>query len=249
MEDTFDIPKALVDTLRAAEHVTVLTGAGVSAESGVPTFREAQTGLWARYDPQQLATPQAFRRDPALVWDWYAWRRNLVADAAPNAGHYALVQMARRVPRVTIVTQNVDSLHQEAGSKEVIELHGNLRRIKCFDCGRQAPVVERSGDQPPRCPVCGGFLRPDVVWFGESLPVEALKAAMRTSEECDLFFTIGTSALVQPAATLPLMALEQGIPVVEINPQETQLSHELTYVLQGPSGVILPQLLALAWPD
>ena len=244
----YDIPAELIRWLRDAQRITVLTGAGISAESGVPTFREAQTGLWAKYDPAQLATPAAFRRNPTLVWDWYAWRRQLVGGVDPNPGHYALAEMERHVHELAVVTQNVDSLHQRAGSTAVVELHGNISRIKCFDCDRQAPIVERSDDLPPRCPSCGGFLRPDVVWFTENLPSSALASADRLSRQCDLFFSIGTSALVHPAASLPLLALERGIPLVEINPQPTPLTKFADFVLNGPSGEILPQLIREAWP-
>lgn len=242
-----DIPGELTRLLRDAKRITVLTGAGVSAESGVPTFREAQTGLWAQYDPAQLATPAAFRRDPTLVWDWYAWRRQLVSGVEPNAGHYALAEMEQYVQELVVVTQNVDSLHQRAGSTAVIELHGNISRIKCFDCDQQAPVLERSGNLPPRCSSCGGFLRPDVVWFTEPLPSSALTSADHHARHCDLFFSIGTSALVQPAASLPLLAAEEGIPLVEINPQRTPLTKFADFVLNGPSGEILPRLLHAAW--
>jgi NAD-dependent deacetylase len=244
----YDIPDTLIRLLRDAKRITVLTGAGVSAESGVPTFRQAQTGLWAQYDPAQLATPAAFRRDPTLVWDWYAWRRQLVGSVDPNPGHYALAEMERHVDELVVVTQNVDSLHQRAGSTAVIELHGNISRIKCFDCERPSPIMERSDDLPPRCPACGGFLRPDVVWFTENLPSSALDSASRVSRECDLYFAIGTSAIVHPAAALPLLALEKGIPLVEINPQPTPLTKFTDFVLNGPSGEILPQLLHAAWP-
>jgi NAD-dependent protein deacetylase/lipoamidase len=246
-------PDELIALLAGAQRVAVLTGAGVSAESGVPTFREAQTGLWARYDPQQLATPQAFRRDPQLVLKWYAWRRDLVSQVEPNPAHVALAEMARRVPELTVITQNVDGLHQRAGSKDVLELHGNIVRTKCFDCGRQASEMElldeRGGESLARCDSCGGLLRPDVVWFGEALPTAALARAFRFSRSCDLFFSIGTSALVHPAASLPAEAVSMGIPTVEVNPQSTPLTAAMTYVLQGPAGVILPQLVAKTWPD
>lgn len=241
------IPPKLIEALRAAGRVAVLTGAGISAESGVPTFREAQTGLWAQYDPQELATPQAFRRNPQLVWEWYAWRRELVSQAMPNAGHYALVEMARHVADFALVTQNVDGLHQQAGSSAVIELHGNLQRVKCYDQEHHVKSWAETEAVPPRCPVCGSLLRPDVVWFGENLPVAALKAAVHAAQHCDVFLTVGTSALVQPAASLPLEALQKGSPVVEINPQRTPLTHYVDYALAGPAGVVLPLLVQGVW--
>lgn len=237
----------LLSACRAARHLAVLTGAGVSAESGIPTFREAQTGLWAQYRPQDLATREAFQRNPQLVWNWYAWRRQLVARARPNPGHYALAALQKRVPQLTLVTQNVDGLHQQAGSTGVLELHGNLSRVKCFD---EDTVVEQWAETdsvPPLCPYCGGFLRPDVVWFGEMLPVAALEAAGRAAAACDLFFSIGTSGLVEPAASLARIAAQQGAPVVEINPTETPLTSLATFVLIGPSGEVLPGLVAAVW--
>lgn len=237
----------LIQTLRQARHIVVLTGAGISAESGVPTFRDAQTGLWARYSPEELATPQAFRRNPRLVWEWYAWRRELVSKAEPNPGHLALAELeAQRTPdacRFTLITQNVDGLHQRAGSRNVIELHGNLNRTKCFDEGLIIASWPRTSEVPPPCPRCGGYLRPDVVWFGETLPPQALEAAMAAAQTCDVFLSIGTSALVHPAASLPYYALQTGAVVVEINPDTTPLTTSATYVLQGPAGQVLPHLL------
>jgi NAD-dependent deacetylase len=238
----------LLRIVQTAVHITVLTGAGVSAESGVPTFRQAQTGLWAQYDPQELATPTAFRRNPKLVWDWYAWRRELVRQAQPNPAHLALVTMAQRVPAFTLVTQNVDNLHQRAGSQAVIELHGNITRIKCAGDGRIISTWPQSDDTPPRCPHCGSYLRPDVVWFGENLPGDALEQALEAAQRCDLFFSIGTSALVQPAASLPLLAVENGAVLVEVNPDETPLTHFADHALHGPAGEVLPALLEAAWP-
>ncbi len=248
---TITIPPTLVNILRQAEHVAVLTGAGISAESGIPTFREAQTGLWAQYDPQELATPQAFQRNPRLVWEWYAWRRELVGRAAPNAGHRALAELARRVPQLSLITQNIDGLHQQAGSPAVLELHGNLARTKCFDEGRVVAEGEiPAGDEiPPRCPYCGGLLRPDVVWFGEDLPAGALAQAVAAARSCEVFFSTGTSAVVYPAAALPLEAMRAGATTVEVNPQRTPLSDRFDFVLNGPAGEILPALLQAAWPD
>ena len=238
----------LLAILRNARHVAVLTGAGVSAESGIPTFREAQTGLWTRFRPEELATPEAFERDPGLVWEWYAWRRDIVAKAAPNAGHAALARLRTLVPRMTLVTQNVDGLHQQAGSRDVIELHGNIHRSKCV---RENVVVESwpdAGDVPPRCPRCGAFLRPDVVWFGENLPAEALAKAEAAAHSCDVFFSVGTSAAVYPAAHLPLTARDAGATVIEVNKDPTRISGAVTYSLRGASGEILPRLFAAAWP-
>jgi NAD-dependent deacetylase len=196
-----DFPKGLISALRDAGRVVALTGSGISAESGVPTFREAQTGLWERYDPQELATPEAFARDPHLVWEWYEWRRNLVAKAEPNPGHRALAELERRIPGFTLVTQNVDGLHERAGSRNIIELHGNILRSKCSLEDEVIQPEEHDDSVPPRCARCGAFLRPDVVWFGEMLPVGALEAASQAARGCDLFLSIGTSSLVYPAAT------------------------------------------------
>jgi NAD-dependent deacetylase len=237
----------LITRLRRSKNIAALTGAGTSAESGVPTFRDAQTGLWARYDPQELATPQAFARDPRLVWKWYEFRRALVRQANPNPGHYALVELARHVPDFRLITQNVDGLHQRAGSPQVIELHGNILRTKCSREGRPIETWPEQAEIPPCCPNCGAQLRPDVVWFGESLPDEAIAAAWKAVEACEVFLSIGTSTVVEPAASLPFAALENGAVVVEINPQPTPLTRHATYTLNGPSGQVLPALLAAVW--
>lgn len=238
-----DIPHGLLDALRSARHVVVLTGAGMSAESGIPTFREAQTGLWEQYDPLELATTEAFLRDPELIWRWYDWRRNLVRAATPNPGHFALARLAGRVPRLTLVTQNVDGLHQRAGSQHVIEFHGNLFATRCAveDClveGVQEPAAG-----VPLCPGCGGYLRPGVVWFGEAIPPQALVAADEAASDCDLFLSIGTSSLVWPAAGLADTARAAGARIVEINPAETDLSGTCDFRIAGKSGEILPELV------
>lgn len=236
------IPPSLARTLRNARSVVALTGSGISAESGVPTFREAQTGLWENYDPIDLATPEAFERDPRLVWEWYEWRRGLVARAEPNRGHRALVELEARLSDFTLVTQNVDGLHERAGSVGVIELHGNITRSKCSEEDRIV-VPGATELAPPSCPNCGAPLRPDVVWFGETLPAEALKDATSAARSCDVFLSIGTSSLVQPAASLASDALRCGAVIVEINPSETPLSRGADYALRGPAGEVLPELV------
>ncbi|MEA3339336.1 MAG: NAD-dependent deacylase [Chloroflexota bacterium] len=220
--------------------VVVLTGAGVSAESGVPTFRGAG-GLWRNFRPQQLATPDAFRRDPALVWEWYDWRRGLIGACTPNAAHEILAEMETALPDFTLITQNVDGLHLAAGNRNVLELHGNIWRTRCTGCGKvatdhRAPLPEI----PPRCPECGGLLRPDVVWFGESLPPGMLETAWAAAARCGLMLVVGTSAVVQPAASLPLAALENGARLVEINPAETPLSACAHEVIRAPAAEALP---------
>ncbi len=220
-----------------------LTGAGISAESGVPTFRDAQTGLWARYSAEQLATPEAFRRDPQLVWQWYSWRRQLVAQAQPNAGHQALVALAARSAELLLVTQNVDGLHARAGSRDVIELHGNIEQSTCFAEGTPVTSYEDDGSIPPRCPRCGAHLRPAVVWFGETLPKAALERAEAAARSCDVLLSIGTSSLVHPAAGLPLLAKRHGALLIEVNPNATPLTPHADVVLSGRAAEVLPQLV------
>ncbi|HKS36948.1 MAG TPA: NAD-dependent deacylase [Verrucomicrobiae bacterium] len=234
--------------LKSAKHVAVLTGSGISAESGVPTFRDAQTGLWSKFKPEDLATPEAFRRNPKLVWEWYAWRRELVAGAQPNAGHLALVELEQRIREFTLITQNVDGLHQRAGSRNIIEIHGNITRTKCSEEDIAVTEWEETGDAPPRCPRCGGTLRPDVVWFGESLRPEAIEGALRATRRCDVFLSIGTSTLVHPAASLPFEATEGGATVIEINTNATPLTTRATFPLRGPAARVLRELLRAAWP-
>ena len=243
--DDIEIPSLLIHKLQEAKQIVVLTGAGISAESGVPTFREAQTGLWAEYNPQELATPQAFRRNPKLVWEWYAWRRELVNQTTPNPGHLALAELETLVAEFTLITQNVDGLHQRAGSQAVIALHGNIVETKCFDQWHPVESWPEGDDIPPLCPICGSLLRPNVVWFGENLPTAALHTAVQASQSCDIFLSIGTSALVQPAASLPLMALEHGATAVEINPQATPLTRWMDFVLTGAAGTVLPALVEM----
>jgi len=239
----------LLARLGNARSVTVLTGAGISAESGIPTFRDALTGLWARYRPEELATPQAFARDPALVWSWYRMRREMVARAEPNAGHRALVALERRVPYFTLITQNVDGLHRRAGSERVIELHGSLGRARCSREDTRVETWDEPEQGPPRCRACGALLRPDVVWFGEVLPAEALQAAEAAARDCEVFLSVGTSNLVEPAASLPWRAAAAGAEVVVINPtMDGQRAGARIHHLVGPAGQVLPQLVESAWP-
>ena len=241
MTANYDIPDVLVTALRDARHVCALTGAGVSAESGVPTFREAQDGFWSRYDPQDLATPEAFLTDPALVWRWYRWRRELVADAQPNAGHHALARLAELVPRLSLVTQNVDNLHQRAGSQDVIEFHGNIFEDRCYADGT-SHVGDDSLDVPT-CPDCGGNLRPGVVWFGEAIPEHALNDSCAAAADCDVFLSVGTSSVVYPAAGLADLAKDNGALVVEINPNPTTSASNFDFAIAEKSGVVLPELV------
>lgn len=238
---------ALRERLATARHVVILTGAGVSAESGVPTFREALTGLWAQYDPEELATCDAFAAHPQRVWDWYARRRALVRRVAPNPAHYAIAELQNRVPQLTLITQNVDGLHQRAGQREILELHGNLLRVKCFANEHPASDWDEAGPMPPRCVQCGSYLRPDVVWFCEELPAKLWERAQVAAKSGDVFFSIGASLQVYPAADLPTMALRSGATVIQINPEPTLLDLDATFSLHGPAGVILPALLTAVW--
>ena len=232
--------------LARAHRVVVSSGAGMSKESGIPTFRDAMEGLWANYDPQELATEAGFRADPRRVWTWYAQRRERICQAQPNPGHYALVRLQEIVPRLTVITQNIDGLHAQAGSADVVELHGNIRRVKCLDRGHpcNGPLPPYADDQdPPPCPVCGSPLRPDVVWFGEMLPEQATERAWSLAERCDALLLIGTSGTVWPAAELPLVARRHGGFVIEVNPAPSELTHYADVFLQGPSGEVLPGLV------
>ncbi len=227
--------------MAACRSIVVLTGAGISHESGIPTFRGAQDGLWAKYDPYRLATRDGFRADPRLVWEWYTYRRGLVEKAGPNPGHHALVRLERLVEEFSIITQNIDGLHRRAGSSSVVELHGNINRNRCFE--EDIPVEEWDDSSiPPRC-ACGSYIRPDVVWFGESLPQEVMSRALSCCESCDVVMVVGTSVLVQPAASLPFIALERGAWVMEVNTDPTPLSKRADLVMPGKSGEILPVIV------
>jgi len=235
--------------IRAATRIVVLSGAGMSAESGVPTFREAAGGLWSAYDPAELATPAAWDRDPALVWGWYLWRMARVRAAAPNAGHRALAEAAAR-RALRVVTQNVDDLHERAGSRDVVHLHGELFAHRCSSCGHAAGGIAIAPDttprcvEPPRCTQCGGRVRPGVVWFGEALPDAALREATAAASGCDLLLVVGTSGLVHPAAGLPALAARAGAVLVEVNPQPSALSPRMHACVRAGAATALPALFA-----
>ena len=239
-----NFPKSLIEQLRQAQRIVALTGAGISAESGLATFRDAQTGLWSKFRPEELATAEAFRRDPKFVQDWYAWRQGNALEAKPNAGHLALAEMEKHAPEFLLVTQNVDGLHQRAGSKQMVELHGSIHRFRCFenDCASDNFDLEDG-----RCRLCGGHLRPGVVWFGEMLPADALESATAAAEQCDAFFSIGTSSIVYPAADLWRRAKDNGAIVIEINKDPTQLTPLADYSFLGNAGEILPALVRQIW--
>jgi NAD-dependent deacetylase len=242
-----EFPADLIRFLTSAARVVVLTGAGASQESGLRTFRDAQTGLWAQYKPEDLASPEAFARDPKLVWDWYAWRREAIKGVRPNPGHYALAEMEKRVSQFTLITQNVDGLHRFAGSKNVLELHGNIQRVRCSECGLFTETWGDDTESVPTCAACGGLLRPDVVWFGESLPRTELEAAVNASRTAHVYLSIGTSGVVQPAASLAYAARNNGSVVIEINAEPTRLTPKVDFAFHGKSGEILPELLKSVW--
>ncbi len=234
---------ALVERLNSANHVVASTGAGVSKESGVPTFR-GKDGLWNKYKPEELANVDAFLANPSLIWKWYKWRRELMDNVKPNPGHDALVEMEQLFSDYTLITQNIDNLHYRAGNSTVIELHGNIMRNRCNDCATYFDLTYDRIDEnnPPRCQ-CGGLIRPDVIWFGEMLPVKAIEAAWESTKTCDVFFSLGTSSLVMPAASLPFEAKKFGAFVVEINPEPTDLANIADMQIPLPTGLALPDIV------
>ncbi len=248
MTDT--LIQTAADLIANAQYITILTGAGVSKESGVPTFRDALEGLWAKYDPQELATPQAFKANPKLVWDWYEWRRKLAQDVAPNKGHLALAELQTMKNDVYLITQNVDDLHEQAGSKNVIHLHGNIASHKCFaNCQGEPTLIDinmldyDTDDVPPACPHCRAYVRPNVVWFGEALPNDELTKAFEHSQLCDLVIVVGTSGMVTPASQLPGIAKQSGAKIIEVNPDDSMITPLADLKLSWASGVILPQVI------
>lgn len=245
------VPTAIASTLQRTINVggrlCVLTGAGMSAESGIPTFRGTHDSLWSRFDPMRLATAEAWREDPALVWGWYRWRMQLVRHAQPNAGHRALAELAQRVP-LSLVTQNVDDLHERAGSTVDAHVHGSLFALRCFACGHAHTALDDYMEgvqrvEPMRCTACGDRIRPGVVWLGEALPDDAWASAVDAAERCTLMLVVGTSGLVYPAAGLPALARRHGATVVEINPEPTALSTEVDLVWRATAAQALPLLV------
>lgn len=234
------------EMLAGARRVLCLTGSGVSAESGIATFRDAQTGLWATFDPEQLASQRGFRRDPGLVWGWYMERLGAMEQAQPNPGHRALAALQRLAPTFTLATQNIDDLHERAGSADVLHLHGSIARFHCNECGGShgLKTEERTGAMPPVCAQCGGWVRPSVVWFGEMLPERVFDAALRAAAQCDVALVVGTSGIVFPAAQLPFHAQQCGAQVIDVNPDVTPISEIAAAYLQGAGGDLLPRLLA-----
>jgi NAD-dependent deacetylase len=238
-----EIPNILLEKLKSARHVAVMTGAGVSAESGIATFRDPD-GLWAKFNPAELASMDGFMSNPELVWSWYQHRRDIIQSCKPNPGHYVIADMQKLFPKFTLITQNVDRLHQQAGSENVLELHGNIIDNHCSRC--QRPYLEEidlSEKDVPCCKHCGGIIRPSVVWFGEMLPADAIECATEASEDCDVFFSVGTSAEVYPAANLPLLARRNGAFIVEVNPNVTALTQYSDVQLRAASGIALPKLI------
>jgi NAD-dependent deacetylase len=238
--------QAAARALARARDVVVFTGAGVSRESGIATFRDPEEGLWTKYDPMQMATLEGYVRDPAYVWAWYEHRFGTVGAAEPNPGHRAIAELEHLVPSVVVVTQNIDGLHQRAGSSDVIELHGTMHRFACLrraHSGYSLDDLSGQDERPPRCPECGDLIRPDVVWFGEALPEDELRRAQLLAGSCDAMLVVGTSAVVFPAAALPLQALEAGAVVIDVNPEPSALSSQATISLRGRGGDILPQLI------
>jgi NAD-dependent deacetylase len=239
--NSIEFEPRFLEALENSSKVAVLTGAGISAESGVPTFRGAD-GIWKKFNPMELATFEAFEANPKLVWEWYNYRRDIIRNIKPNPGHYALARLAGFYDDFSLITQNVDGLHRTAGSEDIYELHGNIQRNRCLKCGR-LDFQEDFESIPPMCS-CGGRLRPDVVWFGEMLPMAAFEASRAAAARADLFFTIGTSGAVQPAALLPLIAKQNGALIVEVNLEPSEISHICDIKYQGKAGEILPQIVS-----
>jgi NAD-dependent deacetylase len=224
--------------IAASSRLVVSTGAGISKESGIPTFRDAD-GLWNNYRPEQLASREGFLSDPGLVWKWYRERLLTAREHDPNPGHYALARLEEILPSMTLITQNVDNLHRRAGSSQVVELHGNIEKYRCLEHSHPSELDPKWGNVPPVCH-CGSMIRPDVVWFGEQLPQVELETAFNESGRCDVFIIVGTSGLVQPAASLPQIAASAGAYVIEVNIEKSAVTHWADLIIEGRSGEILP---------
>jgi len=239
-----EITKEFRNVLKSAGSVAVLTGAGISAESGVPTFR-GEEGLWKKFRAEELASVDGFMSNPELVWEWYMFRRNIINSVSPNPGHYALAEMEKLFDNFTLITQNVDGLHKLSGSENIFELHGNILKNKCFECGKPyTEEIDPESGEHPNCE-CGGKVRPDVVWFGEMLPEAAINGAFEAASRAELFFSVGTSALVQPAASMPIIAKQGGAYLVEVNLEPTPLTDVADCSFLGKSGEILPQIVEI----
>ena len=231
-----------VDKLKAARSVAVITGAGVSAESGIPTFR-GKDGLWRHHRPEELATPQAFARDPRLVWEWYNWRRQICAQAEPNAAHRVIAAMERHYPAFLLITQNVDNLHRRAGSKRLLEIHGNVFRARCTVCPHRFTLgTEEPAQAPVVCPACGKLARPDILWFGETYDSHLLTQALTFLSQTDVVLVVGTSGAVSTPVSLALEAIDAGAFAVEVNPNRSSMTPFAHVFIQQPAGVALPEL-------
>jgi len=228
--------------LKDSRKIVFVTGAGISQESGIPTFR-GKDGYWRKYDPMKLASIDAFYDDPKLVWEWYEDRRKNILDVKPNEGHFAISQM-EEFKDVVILTQNIDGLHQRSGSTNVLELHGSIIRIKCTVCDFTDNITENFESLPPKCK-CGGMLRPDVVWFGESLPQNIWQSAIKEASVCDVMVIVGTSLVVSPANTLPVYAKQNGAILIEVNPEKTVMSNDMALSIQATSAEVLPKMLSI----
>lgn len=240
---TYTLPEKLIQRMRSARRVVVLTGGGVAAEAGVPSFRESQTGQWAQYDVSELATPQAYLRNPRLVWEWYDFRRRAADAATPSPAHYALVDLEQYYTSFTLITQTIDSLHWRAGSRDLVELNGCLRRSRCYEAGHTVQAWDDDGELPPRCPHCGSPLRPDVVLFGEGLPTGELRRARQAVEQCDLFVTVGSVGAIEPVASFPFVARRLGALTVSVGPEDSVYALMADHVIAAPPGEVLPGLV------
>ena len=227
-----------------SKYLVAFTGAGISAESGIPTFR-GKDGLWSKYDPTKLASPWGFQENPKLVWEWYKWRMSMIMNAKPNPAHYTLALLEKMHILKSIITQNIDGLHQKAGSLNVIEIHGNIWKVKCTVCNYRSRLIEPPESVPPHCPKCGAILRPDVVWFGEPLPEDEWSRAIGEASRCDVMLVIGTSGVVMPAALIPNIAKSKGAIIVEINPETTPISEIADIKVPEPAGVFFSKIKSL----